>query len=67
MIQMEENRNPVPTALLPQISKGLGAPFDARIPRNKNLETEFVPHKEGCAFKIPKDRRRMVYTELSRL
>jgi len=67
MIQKEENRNPDPTALLPQISKGLWAPFDARISRNNNLETEFLPHNEGCAFKIPKDKRLVVYTELSGL
>jgi hypothetical protein len=57
MIQTEENRNPVLMALLPQISKGLRALFDARISRNKNLETEFLPRKEGCVFKIPKARR----------
>jgi hypothetical protein len=61
MIQTEENRNPVPMAL----SKGLEAPFDARISRNENIETELLPHKEGRAFKIPKARRLMVYTELS--
>jgi hypothetical protein len=54
MIQTEENRNPVPMAILPQISKGLGTPFDARISRNKNIETKLLPHKEGRAFKIPK-------------